>query len=69
MDDLVTDEKNRSNRYGDKLFDFLIAIAKKEKCIRFHLDSGVHRFDAHRFYLRKRMDIVCHHFGLKISSD
>lgn len=69
VDDLVTDEKNRSNRYGDKLFDFLIAFAKKEKCNKFHLDSGVQRFDAHRFYLRKRMDIVCHHFGLKINLD
>lgn len=69
VDDLVTDEKNRSKLYGDTLFDFLIEFAKKEKCNRFHLDSGVQRFDAHRFYLRKRMDIVCHHFGLKVSID
>lgn len=66
VDDLITDENNRSNRYGDQLFDFLLALAEKEECNRFHLDSGIHRFGAHRFYLRKRMDIVCHHFGLKI---
>jgi hypothetical protein len=26
------------------------------------LDSGVHRHDAHRFYLRERMLISAHHF-------
>jgi coproporphyrinogen III oxidase len=31
-----------------------------------HLDSGVQRFDAHRFYLRHRMAIVGHHFALPL---
>jgi hypothetical protein len=31
-----------------------------------HLDSGVQRFAAHRFYLARRMDITCHHFALKL---
>ena len=30
--DLVTEEHQRSRGYGDKLFDFLIAHAKKNKC-------------------------------------
>jgi hypothetical protein len=29
-----------------------------------HLDSGVRRFDAHRFYLNKRMNISSHHFSM-----
>ncbi|MGZ5001726.1 MAG: GNAT family N-acetyltransferase, partial [Chthoniobacterales bacterium] len=30
------------------------------------LDSGVQRFDAHRFYLMKRMKISSHHFSLEL---
>ena len=30
-----------------------------------HLDSGVQRFGAHRFYLASRMDIIAHHFSMK----
>lgn len=30
--------------------------------LAFSLDSGVHRSDAHRFYLMKRMKIAAHHF-------
>jgi hypothetical protein len=30
------------------------------------LDSGVQRFDAHRFYLTNRMIISAHHFVLKL---
>jgi hypothetical protein len=30
------------------------------------LDSGVTRFDAHRFYLRERMHIQSHHFALAL---
>jgi hypothetical protein len=30
------------------------------------LDSGVQRFGAHRFYLRRRMDITSHHFALDL---
>ena len=66
VDDLVTDGGNRSKGYGSKLFDGLVEYAKKEKCNELHLDSKVHRFDAHRFYLRKRMSITAHHFGISL---
>lgn len=62
--DFITDKESRSKGYGDKLFDFLVEYAKKEKCSQFHLDSGVQRFDAHRFYIKKRMIISSHHFSL-----
>lgn len=69
VDDLVTDEAQRSRGYGDRMFDWLVALARSEKCDRLRLDSGVQRFAAHRFYLRKRMSIVAHHFVLELNGD
>ncbi len=66
VDDLVTSEKHRSHGNGQKLFAWLIACAREQGCDQFHLDSGVHRFGAHRFYLGQRMDISAHHFALKL---
>ncbi len=62
--DLVVDEKVRSQKYGSALFTWLIAYAKENKCQQFHLDSGVQRFTAHRFYLNQEMYISSHHFSL-----
>ena len=62
VDDLITDENQRSKRYGDKLIDWLVEYAKENQCKEFHLDSAVHRFSAHRFYFRKRLTISCYHF-------
>jgi len=67
VDDLVTDERERSKGYGEQLLDWLIEHARANGCEQFHLDSGVQRFGAHRFYLRTGMDITCHHFGMKLS--
>lgn len=68
IDDLITDSDNRSKGYGGKLFDFLVDYAKKEGCKEIHLDSGVQRFNAHRFYFRKRMSIISHHFSLSLTT-
>ena len=68
VDDLVTADKDRSKKYGGKLFDWLVAHAKANGCAQLQLDSGVHRFSAHRFYLTKRMEISSHHFALKLDS-
>ena len=68
VDDLVTAENYRSRGYGANLFDWLIAHAKADGCAQLHLDSGVHRFAAHRFYLMKRMEISSHHFSLKLDA-
>lgn len=64
VDDLVTDEAARSRGYGDALFDWLLAHARADHCEALELDSGVQRHGAHRFYLRKRMDITAYHFVL-----
>ncbi|HET6668828.1 MAG TPA: GNAT family N-acetyltransferase [Pyrinomonadaceae bacterium] len=66
VDDLVAGSSDRSQGYGGILFDWLVDYARAAGCDEFHLDSGVQRFDAHRFYLRRRMAIEAHHFGLKL---
>ena len=66
LDDLVAKSSDRSKGYGGALFDWLVNYAREKDCDQFHLDSGVHRFAAHRFYLAKRMAIEAHHFGLKL---
>ena len=66
VDDLVTREADRSGGFGGKLFDWLVEQARQRGCDYFELDSGVQRFDAHRFYLLKRMKIASHHFSLPL---
>ena len=66
VDDLVTDDKTRSKGHGTALMKWLLDYGRKQGCRELHLDSGVQRFAAHRFYLRERMDITCHHFQMPI---
>lgn len=66
VDDLVTDEAARSQGLGGKLLEWVCELAREEQCKRVELDSGVQRFAAHRFYLRHRMSISCHHFSLEL---
>ena len=69
VDDLVTVESVRSRGYGQQLMDWLLALARDEGCAAFHLDSGVQRFGAHRFYLANRMDIRSHHFSRPVGDE
>ncbi|MEK6747697.1 MAG: GNAT family N-acetyltransferase [Pseudomonadota bacterium] len=66
IDDLITTDAQRSHGYGAQLFDWLCDQARQQGCAQLHLDSGVQRFAAHRFYLRQRMEINSHHFALKL---
>lgn len=66
LDDLVTRAIDRSRGHGARLFDWLVEHARANGCNELHLDSGVQRFGAHRFYLTRRMDIAAHHFALKL---
>ncbi len=67
VDDLVTDDSQRSKGYGKQLLDWLRDQAVENGCDALHLDSGVQRFAAHRFYLRDgHMSISSHHFELKL---
>lgn len=66
VDDLVTRMSDRGGGFGSALIDWLAEQARREVCAELHLDSGVQRFGAHRFYLHKGMDITCHHFAMKL---
>jgi len=66
IDDLVAKDSERSKGYGGKLFDWIVDFARAEKCDHVRLLSGVQRFDAHRFYLTKRMNIEAHYFTMKL---
>lgn len=69
VDDLVTREADRSHGYGGQLLDWLIDEAQAKDCETLELDSGVQRFDAHRFYFSKRMSISSYHFRIKIQPE
>ena len=62
IDDLVTLSSERKKGYGALLLDYVNEQAKKEGYKTVTLDSGHHRFDAHRLYLNKAFKISAHHF-------
>ena len=64
VDDLVTAERHRSTGAGAQMIDWLKAHARSLGCGQLHLDSGVQRFPAHRFYLRQGFNIASHHFSI-----
>lgn len=64
VDDLVTHADHRSTGAGKALMNWLRAYGREQGCEQLHLDSGVQRFGAHRFYLREGFDINSHHFAL-----
>jgi GNAT superfamily N-acetyltransferase len=69
VDDLVTRDADRSRGYGGQLLDWLIEQARANNCETLELDSGVQRFDAHRFYFSKRMSISSYHFRIKLEPE
>jgi len=62
VDDLVVDEKRRSNGHGSILLDWLRRHARESFCTQLHLDSGMARKDAHRFYAGRGMTKAGYHF-------
>ncbi len=66
IDDLIAKDGERSKGYGGDLFDWIVDYARSEGCNHVRLLSGVQRFDAHRFYLRKRMNIEAHYFSMDL---
>lgn len=67
VDDLVTDGQQRSRGHGAALLAWLCAQAKAHDCAQLELDSGVQRFEAHRFYFRERLHLSAYHFVRKLS--
>lgn len=62
VDDLVTLSTHRSKGYGSKLLTWLKNFAKQENCMQLHLDSGIQRKEAHRFYEREGLATAGLHF-------
>lgn len=65
VDDLVVCASARSLGVGRALIDFLRDLAQSEGRLELHLDSGVQRKDAHRFYHREGLTIASYHFKQK----
>jgi GNAT superfamily N-acetyltransferase len=70
IDDVSTLETARGNGFAEELVRWVIADAKRRKCERVQLDSGVgsDRAAAHRLYMRNGLRISVHHFSLEVDS-
>ena len=68
VDDLITAEKHRSKGYGEQMITWLRNLAKEQGCRYFHLDSGTHRDQAHKFYFRQGLVIKSYHFAEVLES-
>ena len=67
VDDLVTRADRRSEGHGRALLEWLHDLACREGCQELHLDSGVQRTDAHRFYAREGMDLTSYHYRTRLA--
>ena len=66
IDDLVTTAGGRSRGWGAAMISWLKAEASREGCDQLHLDSGVWRKDAHRFYEREGLERSAYHFSIEL---
>lgn len=66
VDDLCTSSANRSRGHGAALLAWLVQFAAEQGCAELHLDSGVQRKAAHRFYEREGMTVSGYHFRVSI---
>jgi GNAT superfamily N-acetyltransferase len=69
VDDLVTLASQRSRGFGAALLDWLVRLAVEEGCEQLHLDSGVQRKDAHRFYGREGLQLASYHYARYLTPD
>ena len=63
VDDLVSDEAQRSQGIGNALMAHLQRLAREAGCAKFNLDSGTQRQQAHKFYFREGMVVTSFHFA------
>jgi GNAT superfamily N-acetyltransferase len=62
VDDLITQSSFRGRGHADALMRWLFDEAHRLGCDQLHLDSGTHRQDAHRFYMKHDLAISSFHF-------
>jgi GNAT superfamily N-acetyltransferase len=68
VDDLVTDEAERSRGVGHTLLTHLERAARGAGCESLVLDSGTHRQQAHKFYFREGLVITSFNFKKPLGS-
>ena len=66
VDDLVTAQRHRSKGYGKALLEWIEHYAVEARCGEVHLDSGLQRQDAHRFYEREGVVKTGFHFAVSV---
>ncbi len=63
VDDLVTAATQRGHGHGGRMLDWLKTRARETGCDALHLDSGLQRLDAHRFYEAHHLSNTSLHFA------
>ena len=63
IDDLGTLPEARGVGHATALLKYVLEEARLEELESVHLDSGHHRFDAHKLYLNQGFRITAHHFS------
>lgn len=66
IEDLVSEQTQRSTGLGHVLLKWLHNEAKENNCDQLHLDSGIQRKDAHRFYEKEGMMFASHHYSSQL---
>jgi GNAT superfamily N-acetyltransferase len=66
VDDLVTTASERGRGHGARFLTWLVEEARREGCAQLHLDSGLQREDAHRFYRKNGMVVSGLHFRVDV---
>lgn len=67
VEDLVTAPAQRSRGYGAALLAWVQEYGAGLGCQQIHLDSGLQRTDAHRFYDREGFQRTGYHFAREIA--
>ena len=69
IDDLCTLPSHRGKGYANLLLDHIIKEARENSVDVVSLDSGHHRYNAHKLYLNKDFVIEGHHFHLDLKKN
>jgi ribosomal protein S18 acetylase RimI-like enzyme len=69
LEDLVTSATHRSQGHGKQLLDWVRDYGRNCKCVQLHLDSRLHRTEAHAFYEREQMDKAGYHFYMSLETE
>ena len=69
VDDLVTSAVHRSKGFGSALLAWLRRFGIDAGCQQLHLDSGIQRKGAHRFYEREGMTLASYHFAENLAPE